>query len=155
MSTIDIRTGRFSQEQLSANFSDYHPPLKSGNAIVEANRCYFCYDAPCIGACPTNIDIPNFIRKIFRNFFLRQSSGTDINSGHVLLFVSSAIILILRILPVQSIIAMRLSHHKSPDDDHGKTATDYEFHGLRPFPCRVPANRHCDHQVALQFFHAD
>ncbi|MBL4579597.1 MAG: dihydropyrimidine dehydrogenase, partial [SAR324 cluster bacterium] len=52
MTTIDVQAGRLSQEQLSENFSDSHPPLNSGNAIVEANRCYFCYDAPCIDACP-------------------------------------------------------------------------------------------------------
>jgi len=50
MTTIDVQAGRLSQEQLSENFSDSHPPLSSGNAIVEANRCYFCYDAPCIDA---------------------------------------------------------------------------------------------------------
>jgi|TARA_Y100000294_G_scaffold30825_1_gene26022 glutamate synthase (NADPH/NADH) small chain len=64
MTTTDIRAGRLSQEQLAENFSDHHPPLSSANAKVESDRCYFCYDAPCIGACPTTIDIPNFIRKI-------------------------------------------------------------------------------------------
>ena len=64
MTTTDIRAGRFSQEQLAENFSDHHSPLSSANAKVESDRCYFCYDAPCIEACPTAIDIPNFIRKI-------------------------------------------------------------------------------------------
>jgi len=64
MTTTDIRAGRLSQEQLGENFSDHHPPLSSANAKVESDRCYFCYDAPCIEACPTAIDIPNFIRKI-------------------------------------------------------------------------------------------
>ena len=82
MTTIDIRTGRFSQEQLSANFSDYHPPLKSGNAIVEANRCYFCYDAPCVDACPTAIDIPNFIRKISTGNL--KGSAKDILSQNIM-----------------------------------------------------------------------
>jgi glutamate synthase (NADPH/NADH) small chain len=40
------------------------PPLSSQEALVEANRCLFCYDAPCIHACPTHIDIPRFIKKI-------------------------------------------------------------------------------------------
>ena len=49
---------------LSTNFSDIHPPLSSTQAAVEADRCYFCYDAPCTTACPTGIDVPMFIQKI-------------------------------------------------------------------------------------------
>ena len=44
--------------------SDIHPPLNTHEASVEADRCYFCYDAPCVTACPTGIDIPLFIRQI-------------------------------------------------------------------------------------------
>ncbi|MEE9333941.1 MAG: NAD(P)-dependent oxidoreductase [Granulosicoccaceae bacterium] len=44
--------------------SDLHAPLTQHDALVEADRCYFCYDAPCIDACPTGIDIPLFIRQI-------------------------------------------------------------------------------------------
>ncbi len=40
------------------------PPLTDHEALVEANRCLFCYDAPCTHACPTHIDIPRFIKKI-------------------------------------------------------------------------------------------
>jgi dihydropyrimidine dehydrogenase (NAD+) subunit PreT len=60
----DIASGRLNAEQLAANFADAHPPLSPAQAVVEANRCYFCYDAPCMDACPTGIDIPSFIRKI-------------------------------------------------------------------------------------------
>ena len=60
----DIAPGRLNAAQLAANFGDAHPPLSPAQAVVEANRCYFCYDAPCIEACPTDIDIPLFIRKI-------------------------------------------------------------------------------------------
>jgi dihydropyrimidine dehydrogenase (NAD+) subunit PreT len=62
--TGDIAAGRLNPAQLAANFADAHPPLSSAQAVVEANRCYFCYDAPCVEACPTGIDIPSFIRKI-------------------------------------------------------------------------------------------
>lgn len=44
--------------------TDIHPPLNEHESSVEADRCYFCYDAPCITACPTGIDIPLFIRQI-------------------------------------------------------------------------------------------
>jgi glutamate synthase (NADPH/NADH) small chain len=60
----DIAAGRLSAEELAQNFSDVHPPLDRKRALVEASRCYFCYDAPCMEACPTGIDIPGFIRKI-------------------------------------------------------------------------------------------
>ena len=60
----DIAPKRLSDDVLAHNFSDIYPPLDSGSAHIEASRCYFCYDAPCMEACPTGIDIPNFIRKI-------------------------------------------------------------------------------------------
>lgn len=47
-----------------AVFADKKPPYDANQAAVEANRCLFCHDAPCIKACPTGIDIPGFIRKI-------------------------------------------------------------------------------------------
>lgn len=51
-------------EQIEANFADIHPAMTDPEATVEANRCLFCYDAPCMHACPTHIDIPGFIKKI-------------------------------------------------------------------------------------------
>ena len=59
-----IAAGRLAPEDYRANFSDLHPPLDSHEAAVEADRCYFCHDAPCMNACPTSIDIPLFIRQI-------------------------------------------------------------------------------------------
>ena len=43
------------------------PPLSSHEALVEANRCLYCYDAPCTHACPTHIDVPGFIKKIAKD----------------------------------------------------------------------------------------
>ncbi|HIP78082.1 MAG TPA: FAD-binding protein, partial [Kiloniellaceae bacterium] len=60
----DIAAGRLTDSDYAENFSDVHPPLDRKAALIEASRCYFCYDAPCIEACPTGIDIPSFIRKI-------------------------------------------------------------------------------------------
>jgi dihydropyrimidine dehydrogenase (NAD+) subunit PreT len=45
-------------------FAEIHPPFAPQEALVEANRCLFCFDAPCTGACPTHIDVPRFIKKI-------------------------------------------------------------------------------------------
>ncbi len=59
-----IVAGRLSSADLSENFADAYPPLSPHEALVAADRCYFCYDAPCITACPTAIDIPLFIRQI-------------------------------------------------------------------------------------------
>lgn len=59
-----IAPGRLPAADYAANFSDLHPPLDRHEAHVEADRCYFCYDAPCMNACPTSIDIPLFIRQI-------------------------------------------------------------------------------------------
>src|SRR5579883_2080957 len=53
-----------STEQLQRHFADVPPPLATDEALVEAARCLFCYDAPCVRACPTHIDIPKFIRQI-------------------------------------------------------------------------------------------
>ncbi len=62
--TTGIAAGRLSPAQYAENFSDLHPPLNRHEALVESDRCYFCYDAPCLNACPTSIDIPMFIREI-------------------------------------------------------------------------------------------
>jgi len=59
-----IRAGRLSLAEYDSNFSDLHPRLDKHEALVAADRCYFCYDAPCMTACPTSIDIPLFIRQI-------------------------------------------------------------------------------------------
>ncbi len=53
-----------SDGDINANFEDVHPPLNPAQIDVEASRCLFCYDAPCITACPTAIDIPKFIRQM-------------------------------------------------------------------------------------------
>jgi dihydropyrimidine dehydrogenase (NAD+) subunit PreT len=59
-----IHSGRLAPQEYDANFSDLHPAYDKHEALVAADRCYFCYDAPCMTACPTAIDIPMFIREI-------------------------------------------------------------------------------------------
>ena len=60
-----IKNNRLTTEEYLQNFADIHPPFETKDgAIVEANRCIFCYDAPCMKSCPTSIDVPMFIRQI-------------------------------------------------------------------------------------------
>ncbi len=59
-----IVSNRLPADEVSRNFDDLHPPYDPHEAVVAADRCYFCHDAPCMTACPTSIDIPLFIRQI-------------------------------------------------------------------------------------------
>jgi len=60
-----IQNNRLSNDQYEANFADIHPPYENITAAkVDANRCLFCYDAPCMKSCPTSIDVPKFIKQI-------------------------------------------------------------------------------------------
>lgn len=76
----DIRSGRLSQQDIEKNFDDLHPPLSRSEALIAADRCYFCYDAPCTTACPTGIDIPAFIQKI-RSDNIRGSAQTILSEN--------------------------------------------------------------------------
>ena len=60
-----ITNNKLSGEKYEENFDDIHPPFDSREAaVMEANRCLFCYDAPCSKSCPTSINIPKFIKQI-------------------------------------------------------------------------------------------
>jgi len=60
-----IRDHRLAKDEYDRNFSDIHPPFETRDAaLVDANRCLFCYDAPCTKSCPTGIDVPKFIKQI-------------------------------------------------------------------------------------------
>ena len=73
-----IQNNRLSKEEYAKNFSDVHPPFETLNAaLVEANRCLFCYDAPCTKSCPTSIDVPKFIKQI--------TTGNIKGSAHTIL----------------------------------------------------------------------
>ncbi len=61
-------------------FPELHPALDRQSALAEANRCLFCFDAPCMDACPTHIDVPRFIKKI-ANGNLRGSALTILDSN--------------------------------------------------------------------------
>jgi dihydropyrimidine dehydrogenase (NAD+) subunit PreT len=50
--------------EVAERFADLHPPFEKTAAVTEAYRCLYCFDAPCMQACPTHIDVPKFIKKI-------------------------------------------------------------------------------------------
>src|SRR4051812_17442786 len=77
----DIAAGRLPTAQLEENFADISPPLDRQAALIAAQRCFYCYDAPCIKACPTAIDIPSFIRRITTDNL--RGAATDILGANI------------------------------------------------------------------------
>jgi dihydropyrimidine dehydrogenase (NAD+) subunit PreT len=63
-------------EQIERNFREIAPAMTAAEASFEANRCLYCFDAPCTRACPTHIDVPAFIKKI--------ASGNLLGSARVI-----------------------------------------------------------------------
>jgi glutamate synthase (NADPH/NADH) small chain len=61
-------------------FPELHPAFDTQSALAEANRCLYCYDAPCTAACPTHIDVPRFIKKIATGN-LRGSAATILDAN--------------------------------------------------------------------------
>ena len=84
------------------------PPLSGHEAMVEANRCLFCYDAPCTHACPTHIDIPRFIKKI--------ATGNLVGSARTILEANLLGATCARVCPVQELCegACVLGHDHQP-----------------------------------------
>ena len=78
----DIEASRLPAEQLRTNFSDVAPPLDSHQALIAAQRCFYCYDAPCTIACPTGIDIASFIRSLATED--RRSAAQTILDANIL-----------------------------------------------------------------------
>ena len=59
-----IAHGRLETGEYALRFSESRPPLLPAQAFIEAERCYYCFDAPCTKACPTEINVPQFIQRI-------------------------------------------------------------------------------------------
>src|ERR1700683_3752280 len=68
---------KLTAEEYEANFADISPLMTPRQAVIEAARCLYCFDAPCTIACPTHIDVPAFIKKI--------STGNLLGSARVIL----------------------------------------------------------------------
>jgi glutamate synthase (NADPH/NADH) small chain len=91
----EIRSGLLAPEEYRLNFADLHPPLTRHEALVEADRCYFCFDAPCMQACPTKIDIPLFIRQI--------QAGNSAGAGKTILDANIMGGMCARVCPVETL----------------------------------------------------
>jgi dihydropyrimidine dehydrogenase (NAD+) subunit PreT len=78
---MSITNFRLTADEYEANFADIHPPFENLTAaLVEANRCIYCYDAPCMKSCPTSIDVPKFIKQI-ANENIKGSAHTIFSSN--------------------------------------------------------------------------
>lgn len=156
----DSICGRLGEEELAANFADAHPPLTHAQAVVEAERCFFCYDAPCIEACPTAIDIPKFIRAIATGNM--QGSARTILEANILGGACA------RVCPTE-ILCEQKCVHNAREEGHPirigalqRHATDWQMaHGGQPFQRAAssgktvaivgagPAGLACAHRLAM------
>jgi glutamate synthase (NADPH/NADH) small chain len=80
---------KLSPEQYEQNFAELHPPFTPNSAVAEANRCLYCFDSPCMKACPTHIDISTFIKKIATGN-LKGSAKTILQSNWIALTCAKA-----------------------------------------------------------------
>ncbi len=80
-------------EQIERNFREIAPALNEAEAVLESNRCIYCYDAPCTRACPTHIDVPSFIKKI--------ASGNLLGSARVIFDANPIGATCARVCPVE------------------------------------------------------
>src|SRR3954451_14164101 len=73
----DTQSPTLPHEKIEQNFREIAPPLSAAEALVEATRCLYCFDAPCTRACPTHIDVPKFIRQVMHH--------DDLGAAHTIL----------------------------------------------------------------------
>jgi glutamate synthase (NADPH/NADH) small chain len=134
------RAGRLGKEQITANFSDLHPPLNSNQAVIEAARCLFCHDAPCTEACPTGIDIPGFIRKI--------STGNTLGAAVTILSENIMGGTCANVCPVEELceqVCVKNTQEEQPVRIGllQRFSTDYLFeHGKQPFQRKADSGKH-------------
>lgn len=127
-------------DRAEAIFDDFKAPYNRDQAVAEANRCITCYDAPCMHACPTHIDIASFIRKIATDN-VRGSARTILDAN--ILGHSCA-----RVCPVEVLCVGACVHHEHdhPPIEIGKLqryATDQAIqHGWRFFHAGPDTGKH-------------
>jgi glutamate synthase (NADPH/NADH) small chain len=132
----DIQAGRLPSEQYAKTFCDKKPPLDKLSAAAESARCYFCYDAPCIQACPTEINIPQFIRRISTGNL--KGAATEILNANIMGGTCA------RVCPVETLCEKACVRNTSEDKpvmigQLQRYATDDLFEkGIQPFT-RAPS----------------
>jgi glutamate synthase (NADPH/NADH) small chain len=126
-----------SPEQIRSNFADIKPPLSHEHAVTEANRCLYCYNPPCTVACPTSIDIPEFIRQI--------GSGNLVGSAATILESNALGASCARVCPTEVLCEGSCVYHQlnMPPIDIGRLqryATDHVMdNGIQVF--QAPAEK--------------
>jgi glutamate synthase (NADPH/NADH) small chain len=129
-----------SAPQLAANMADLKPPLRPQEALIEASRCLYCFDAPCIMACPTGIDVPAFIKKI--------AFDNPVGAARTILTANILGASCARVCPTQVLCegACVLGDRDAKPIEIGRLqryATDFvESRGLRVLPDPAPASGH-------------
>src|SRR5215204_3053045 len=124
-------------EQIEQNFAEINPPLTKAEALVEANRCLYCYDAPCMHACPTHIDVPSFIKKI--------ASGNLTGSARVIFDANPIGATCARVCPVEVLcegacVEKTLLDKPIEIGRLQRYATDYAINKGRPIYVKGDAN---------------
>ncbi|HWA50292.1 MAG TPA: NAD(P)-dependent oxidoreductase [Dongiaceae bacterium] len=158
--TPDIAAGRLRADELAANFDDVKPPLDRKKALIESSRCYFCHDAPCVEACPTSIDIPNFIRMI--------NTGNTLGAAEEILEANILGGMCARVCPTEILCEDKCVRNNSEDKpvnigmlqrfavDHLMQSNHRPFTRAKPTGKRVavvgggPAGLSCAHALAMQ-----
>ena len=136
----DIAPGRLPASQIAANFADAHPALTAPQAAVEADRCLFCHDAPCVEACPTEIDVPRFIRGIATGN-LRGAAETILGAN--VLGGSCARVCPTEVLCEQACVRMTQEGKPVRIGALQRVATDWLMErGVEPFSRAAPTGRH-------------
>ena len=105
--TGDVRAARLEPEQYATNFCDAHPALTLAQARIEADRCYYCFEAPCQTACPTGIDVPSFIQRI--------ADGNIRGSAHAILSANPLGGMCARVCPTEVLCEQACVRNTSED----------------------------------------
>ena len=121
---VNEKVPRISLTNLEKNFQEVVRGLTSQEALEESNRCLYCYDAPCIKACPTGIDIPAFIKKI--------ASGNLLGSAKTIMSANPVGASCARVCPTEELCegACVLNHSTKPImiGNLQRYATDWAIH---------------------------